>query len=163
MSGHRGKNFETAQNFQLTGRQLSNSVAIGEYWGEMDDRCERYGAIVAPSHHGAMQFANESVVGGSSGVHRPCCAETSVSSFHVGAAVPQEHILSLYPFVEISILVDFKVHQQLWLSFPYTDHPGELAFNFAILHDLEQLVQHPTHIPDRLGDAPNILDFFLTP
>ncbi|MPC45605.1 hypothetical protein E2C01_039310 [Portunus trituberculatus] len=26
----------------------------------------------------------------------------------------------------------------------------------------EQLVQHPTHIPDRLGDTPNILDFFLT-
>ncbi|MPC42211.1 hypothetical protein E2C01_035827 [Portunus trituberculatus] len=42
-----------------------------------------------------------------------------------------------------------------------TDHPGELAFNFATLHDLEQLVEHPTHIPDRLGDTPNILDLFL--
>ncbi|MPC33156.1 hypothetical protein E2C01_026499 [Portunus trituberculatus] len=30
-------------------------------------------------------------------------------------------------------------------SFP--DNPGELAFNFAILHDLEQLVQHPTRSP----------------
>ena len=49
-----------------------------------------------------------------------------------------------------------------WLSSPFTDHPGELAFNFAILHDLEQLVQHPTRIPDRLGDTPNILDLFLT-
>ncbi|MPC14843.1 hypothetical protein E2C01_007620 [Portunus trituberculatus] len=28
MSGHRGKNFEPVQNFQLTGRQMSNSVAI---------------------------------------------------------------------------------------------------------------------------------------
>ncbi|KAK8384884.1 hypothetical protein O3P69_014450 [Scylla paramamosain] len=44
----------------------------------------------------------------------------------------------------------------------FTDHPGELAYNFAILHDLEQLVQHPTRIPDRLGDTPNILDLFLT-
>ncbi|MPC51980.1 hypothetical protein E2C01_045838 [Portunus trituberculatus] len=26
---------------------------------------------------------------------------------------------------------------------------------------LEQLVQHPTYIPDCLGDTPNILDFFL--
>ncbi|MPC77334.1 hypothetical protein E2C01_071786 [Portunus trituberculatus] len=58
--------------------------------------------------------------------------------------------------------IDFNVHHQLWLSSPSTDQPGELAFNFAILHDLEQLVQHPTCIPDRLGDTPNILDLFLT-
>ena len=37
-----------------------------------------------------------------------------------------------------------------------------ILVNFAILHDLEQLVQHPTRIPDRLGDTSNILDFFLT-
>ncbi|MPC96618.1 hypothetical protein E2C01_091887 [Portunus trituberculatus] len=73
---------------------------------------------------------------------------------------PVEHILSLYPFTEI--LGDFNVHPQLWLSSPFTDHPDELAFNFAILHDLEQLVQYPTHIPDHLGDTPNILDLFLT-
>ncbi|MPC88602.1 hypothetical protein E2C01_083517 [Portunus trituberculatus] len=71
-----------------------------------------------------------------------------------------EHILSLYPFAEISIL-DFNVNHQLWLSSPFTDLPGELAFNFAILHELDQLVQRPTHIPDRLGDTPNILDLFL--
>ncbi|MPC76619.1 hypothetical protein E2C01_071036 [Portunus trituberculatus] len=69
-----------------------------------------------------------------------------------------EHILSLYPFAENSILRDFNVHHQFWLSSPFTDNPGELAFNFAILHDLEQLVQHPTCIPD----TPNILDLFLT-
>ncbi|MPC33817.1 RING finger protein nhl-1 [Portunus trituberculatus] len=63
---------------------------------------------------------------------------------------------------EISILGDFNVHHQLWLSSSFTDHPDELAFNFAILHDLEQLVLHPTRIPDRLGDTPNILDLFLT-
>ncbi|MPC64083.1 hypothetical protein E2C01_058193 [Portunus trituberculatus] len=67
-----------------------------------------------------------------------------------------EHILSLYPFAG-----DFNVHHQLWLSSPSTNYPGELAFNFAFLHDLEQLVQHYTHIPDHLGDTPNILDFFL--
>ncbi|MPC11553.1 hypothetical protein E2C01_004221 [Portunus trituberculatus] len=42
------------------------------------------------------------------------------------------------------------------------DYHCELAFDFAILHDLEQLVQHPTRIPDRLGNTPNIPDLFLT-
>ncbi|MPC65349.1 hypothetical protein E2C01_059483 [Portunus trituberculatus] len=63
---------------------------------------------------------------------------------------------------DISILGDFNVHHQLWLSSPLTDHPGELAFNFAILHDLEHLVQHHAHIPDILGDTPNILYIFFT-
>ncbi|MPC66542.1 hypothetical protein E2C01_060691 [Portunus trituberculatus] len=72
-----------------------------------------------------------------------------------------EHILSFYTFAEISILGNFNVHHQLWLSFPFTDHPGELAFNYAIFHDLEQLVQHPTRIPDFLGDTPNIFYLFL--
>ncbi|MPC32612.1 hypothetical protein E2C01_025932 [Portunus trituberculatus] len=59
------------------------------------------------------------------------------------------------------ILGDFNVHHQLWLSSPFTDHPGELTFNFAILHDLEQLVQHLTRNPDSLEDTPDILDLFL--
>ena len=67
-----------------------------------------------------------------------------------------EHILTLFPFAEISILGDFSVHHQLWLSSPFTDHPGELAYNFAILHDLEQLLQHHTRIPDRFGDTSKI-------
>ncbi|MPC40873.1 hypothetical protein E2C01_034446 [Portunus trituberculatus] len=62
----------------------------------------------------------------------------------------------------ISIFGEFNVHLQLWLSSPFSDHPGELAFNLTILHDLKQLVQHPTYIPDRLGDTPNILDLFPT-
>ncbi|MPC58992.1 hypothetical protein E2C01_053007 [Portunus trituberculatus] len=74
----------------------------------------------------------------------------------------REHILSLYPFAKIFILGDFNVHHQLWLSSPFTDHPGELAFNFAILYDLEQLVLHPTRIHYSLVDIPNILDLFRT-
>lgn len=31
------------------------------------------------------------------------------------------------------------VHNHLWLSSLCTDHPDELAFNFAIYHDLQQL------------------------
>ncbi|MPC38473.1 hypothetical protein E2C01_031981 [Portunus trituberculatus] len=46
------------------------------------------------------------------------------------------------------------------LSSSFTDHLDEQAFNIALLNDLEQLMQHPTRIPDRLGDTPNILDIF---
>ncbi len=73
-----------------------------------------------------------------------------------------KHILTHSPFAEISILGDFNVHHQLWLSYSFTDQPGEHAYNFALLNDLELLVQHPTRIPDRLGNRPNILDLFLT-
>ncbi|MPC35939.1 hypothetical protein E2C01_029378 [Portunus trituberculatus] len=73
-----------------------------------------------------------------------------------------ELILSHYPFAETSILRDFNVNHQICLSSPFTDHPDKLAFNFAILHDLEEVVQHLTRIPDRLRYTPNILDFFLT-
>ncbi|MPD04849.1 hypothetical protein E2C01_100560 [Portunus trituberculatus] len=72
-----------------------------------------------------------------------------------------EQIVSLYPFV-ISIPGDFNVYHQLWLFSSFTVHIGELAFRFAILHDLEQLAQHPTLILDRRRDTPNILDFFHT-
>ena len=65
-------------------------------------------------------------------------------------------------FVEISIFGDFSVQHKVWPTSPFTDHIGELAYNFAIQHDLEQLVQHPTRIPDRLGDKPNIFYLFLT-
>ena len=72
-----------------------------------------------------------------------------------------QYILSHFPYADIYIF-DFNVHLQLWLSSSFTDESGEQAFNFAILHDLEQLVQLPTHFPDRLGNTHNILDLFLT-
>ena len=73
-----------------------------------------------------------------------------------------EHILETSPFSEVSILGDFNAHHRLWLSSFNTNRSGELAFQLSILNDLTQLVQHPTRIPDRLGDRPNILDLFLT-
>ena len=48
----------------------------------------------------------------------------------------------------------------LWLSSSLTDQYGKQTFNFAIFHNLEQLV--PTRNPERHGDKPNILDLFLT-
>ncbi|KAL7636546.1 UNVERIFIED_CONTAM: hypothetical protein RMT77_013321 [Armadillidium vulgare] len=73
-----------------------------------------------------------------------------------------EHILSSSPFSEIIVLGDFNVHHRQWLSYSSHDPAGELAYNFSIQNNLEQLVQLPTRIPDRLGDEPNILDLFLT-
>jgi exonuclease III len=73
-----------------------------------------------------------------------------------------EHILSLSPFSEIIILGDFNVHHRQWLSSSSQDQAGELAFDFSIHNCLEQLVQLPTRIPDRIGDKPNILDLFMT-
>ncbi|MPC87602.1 hypothetical protein E2C01_082468 [Portunus trituberculatus] len=53
---------------------------------------------------------------------------------------PTFSILISVPKLDVaSIDLHFNVHHKLWLSSPFTDHPGELAFNFAILHDLEQL------------------------
>ena len=73
-----------------------------------------------------------------------------------------EYIRSQLSYAEISILGDFNVHQQPSLSSSFNEQPGKQAFNFSILHDLEQQVQFPTLIRDRLGDKPNILDLFLT-
>src|SRR6201990_3728003 len=73
-----------------------------------------------------------------------------------------EHILSSSPFSEIIILGDFNVHHRQWLSSISHDPAGELAFNFSIQNNLEQLVHLSTRILDRLGDEPNIIDLFLT-
>ena len=73
-----------------------------------------------------------------------------------------EYNLSHFHYVKISILGNFNVHHQHLLSSSFTDQHGEQAFNFAILHDLEQLMQFLIRIPDRLEDTPNILDLFLT-
>ena len=55
-----------------------------------------------------------------------------------------EHILSSSPFSEIIILGDFNVHHRQWLSSSSHDPAGELAFNFSIQNNLEQLVHLPT-------------------
>ena len=66
----------------------------------------------------------------------------------------------LTPFAEISIHGDYNVYHQLWVSSPFTDHPSELAFNFVVLHDLEQLVQHHARIPHCPGEMSINLDLF---
>lgn len=56
----------------------------------------------------------------------------------------------------ITISGYLNVHHLFCLSSHFTDPHGEYAFNFSILNDLEQLVQHPTLFTDRLEDHSNI-------
>ena len=72
-----------------------------------------------------------------------------------------EHILSS-SLSEIIILDDFNAQHRQRLSSSSHDPAGELAYQFSIQSNLEQLVHLPTRITDRLGDEPNILDLFLT-
>ena len=60
----------------------------------------------------------------------PNCSDYSKIFDYLTSKV--EHILSLYPFAEISVLGDFNVHQQFYLSSPFTDYPGEPCFNFTL-------------------------------
>merc|ERR1712002_1391927 len=36
------------------------------------------------------------------------------------------------------------------------------AYSFSVLHELEQIIRHPTRVPDRHEQAANTLDLFLT-
>ena len=65
-------------------------------------------------------------------------------------------------YVSLFLHGDFNVHHKLCLSSSFINHTGELTFNFAILHNLKQLIQHLISISDCLGDTPNILARFLT-
>ena len=70
-----------------------------------------------------------------------------------------EDILSSSPFSEIISLGAFNVHHGQWLSSSFHDLAGELAFNFSIQNNLEQLVQLPNRIPDPLVMNPTYLIF----
>ena len=71
--------------------------------------------------------------------------------------------LLAYPNSEIVVAGDFNIHHEQWLTHSSsTDTAGQAAFNFSISHNLTQLVNFPTHIPDHHGDRSNTLDLFLT-
>ncbi|XP_026320838.1 uncharacterized protein LOC113230944 [Hyposmocoma kahamanoa] len=67
-----------------------------------------------------------------------------------------------FPLAELVFLGDFNAHHELWLSSSKTDHAGRTAHAFALTHDLTQLVNQPTRIPDIVGHAPSLLDLLLT-
>ena len=74
-----------------------------------------------------------------------------------------DHINQRYPSAEVIILGDFNVHNKSWLTHSNkTDPEGIMAEHFAISHNLTQLVNEPTRIPDISSHFANTLDLFLT-
>ncbi|MEL7065004.1 MAG: endonuclease/exonuclease/phosphatase family protein, partial [Bacteroidota bacterium] len=73
-----------------------------------------------------------------------------------------ESLQTSHPNAEILYIGDFNVHHTEWLSSTHNDAGGREAYHFSLLHDLEQIIQHPTRIPDRHDQASNILDLFFT-
>ena len=74
-----------------------------------------------------------------------------------------DHINQRYPSAEVIILGDFNVHNKSWLTHSNkTDPEGIMAEHFAISHNLTQLVNEPTRIPDVSSHFANTLDLFLT-
>ena len=73
-----------------------------------------------------------------------------------------ESLLSSHPRAEILYVGDFNLHHKEWLNSTHDDVGGFEAHSFSILHDLEQIIGHPTRVPDRHDQTANILDLFFT-
>ena len=71
-------------------------------------------------------------------------------------------LLSSHPRAEVFYIGDFNVHHTDWLKSTHTDVVGIEAFHFSISNELEQIIKHPTRVPDRHGHAANPLDLFFT-
>ena len=72
-------------------------------------------------------------------------------------------LLQRYPSAEVAVFGDFNVHHVDWLVHSRTtDVSGQAAYDFALSHNLSQIVSSPTRVPDRVGDSGYLLDLFLT-
>ena len=74
-----------------------------------------------------------------------------------------DEVLSINPSANLFVFGDFNVHHKDWLIYSGgTDRPGELCYNFSISHDLTQIVNFPTRIPDCDSHSPALLDLFIS-
>ena len=70
--------------------------------------------------------------------------------------------LRIQPSANIMVCGDFNAHNTDWLRHSHiTDVAGVSCHDFALAHDLTQIVGFPTHIPDREDHHPYLLDLFL--
>ena len=74
----------------------------------------------------------------------------------------RESLLSSHPHAEVLFIGDFNVHNTEWLGSATTDVGGTEAHSFSVTNEMEQLIKHPTRIPDRHDHTGNILDLFFT-
>ena len=66
------------------------------------------------------------------------------------------------PSANIMVCGDFNAHNTEWLSHSRAiDVAGVSCFEFALAHDITQIVDFPTRIPDRDDHQPYLLDLFL--
>ena len=87
----------------------------------------------------------------------PSCAILDSVSTNIDKA------LSVHPTANIFVFGDFNAHHSDWLTYSNgTNLPGERSYNFAISHDLVQIVNCPTRIPDGNTPGSSLLDLFLT-
>ena len=87
---------------------------------------------------------------------------TNFPSFFEYLTSCYESLLSSHPHAELLYIGDFNVHHTDWLKSTHTDVGGIEAFHFSISNELEQIIKHPTHVPDRHDHAANPLDLFFT-
>ena len=74
-----------------------------------------------------------------------------------------DSLLQKYPGAQVAVFGDFNVHNVEWLTHSRcTDTNGQATHDFAISHNLSQIVTSPTRVPDRDGDTGYLLDLFLT-
>ena len=73
-----------------------------------------------------------------------------------------EFIPTKHPHAEVLYIGDSNVHHTDWLQPIHTDVGGIEAFNFSISNELEQIIKHPTRVPDHHDHAANILNLFFT-
>ena len=71
-----------------------------------------------------------------------------------------ESLLTSHPHAEVLYIGDFNVRHTDWLQSTHTDVGGIEAFHFSISNNLEQIIKHPTHVPDNHDHAANTLDLF---
>ena len=68
-----------------------------------------------------------------------------------------DEVLSISPYANVFVFVDFNVHHKGWLTYSgRTDRPGEIS------NDLTQLVNFPTQIPDYNSHNTALLDLFVS-
>ena len=71
-------------------------------------------------------------------------------------------MLNSHPHAEVLYIGDFNVHHTDWFQSTHTDVGGIEALHFSISKELEQIIKHPTCVPDRHDHAANPLDLFFT-
>ena len=67
-------------------------------------------------------------------------------------------MLTSQPHTEVLYIGDFNMHHTDWLQSTHTDVGGIEAFHFSIPNELEQIIKHPTVVPDHHDHAAKTLN-----